>query len=560
MNEHELTGSIEERFEKLESRLLNIERHLGITETEAPAVHLRTTEPDPVLPVTPPPVTVVREDEDEFEFEVGQNLFAKIGIIVMAVGVAFLLSLPFDELPPAVPTILGYALVIALFLIAHFWRASFELISKYLRGAGMALLFFATLRLYFFGSENVLSTESVVGVSLLLVVFAVNLIIALKRTSPYLLSLTLATGFLTAIVIGSSWMVFFMLSGLAGLVTYAGIRNNWPSLLLFGIPGVYLTHLVWAINNPFLGNDIALVNEPHASLYFLLAYGVILAMGSAFRTARDREDFSVILSAILNVGFAYGIFLLHSALELSEHFALSHLIASAVFLGIAIVFWKNEQSRFSTFIYAMAGYGALSVSIIDSFEVPGVFVWLSVQSVVVVTTAIWFRSRFIVVANFLIYAVIVIAYVTTSTQETGISIGFGAVALISARILGWQQDRLELKTDKMRNAYLLSAFIIFPYSLYHLLPANIVPLSWVGIAGVYYLFNLIVRSQKYRWMGHGTLLLTVFYVVVIGVIQLEGTARILSFLVLGMALVIVSLIFTRLRSKKKSVEPDEHDE
>jgi len=40
-----------------------------------------------------------------------------------------------------------------------------------------------------------------------------------------------------------------------------------------------------------------------------------------------------------------------------------------------------------------------------------VFVWLSVQSVVVVATAIWFRSRLIVVANFAIFLAIVLGYV-----------------------------------------------------------------------------------------------------------------------------------------------------
>jgi hypothetical protein len=68
--------------------------------------------------------------------------------------------------------------------------------------------------------------------------------------------------------------------------------------------------------------------------------------------------------------------------------------------------------------------------------------------------------------------------------------------------------RLELKTELMRNAYLLSAFVVFPYALYHLVPGRYVGLAWVGLALFYYLMNLIVRSQKFRWMGHVTLLFT----------------------------------------------------
>jgi hypothetical protein len=199
---------------------------------------------------------------------------------------------------------------------------------------------------------------------------------------------------------------------------------------------------------------------------------------------------------------------------------------------------------------------ALSVAISKLFAVPGVFVWLSAQSILVVATAIWFRSRFIVVANFFLYLLIVAGYVIVAREESGISLGFGLVALASARILNWQQDRLELKTEIMRNAYLASAFVVFPYALYHLVPSGFVSLAWVGIALFYYLMNLIIKAQKYRWMGHLTLLLTVMYVLVIGIVQLEPTYRILSFLVLGTALLVVSLVFTRLRMRKRKDKQD----
>ncbi len=67
--------------------------------------------------------------------------------------------------------------------------------------------------------------------------------------------------------------------------------------------------------------------------------------------------------------------------------------------------------------------------------------------------------------------------------------------------------------------------------------------------------NLIVRSQKgSRWMGHLTLLMTVLYAVVVGIAQLAPTTRIVSFLVLGTVLLAGSLIFTRLRAKKRAKE------
>ena len=169
---------------------------------------------------------------------------------------------------------------------------------------------------------------------------------------------------------------------------------------------------------------------------------------------------------------------------------------------VAVLFWVREQSRVSTFIYAMTGYAALNMALIKAFfPGPELFVWLAAQSLLVVTTAIWFRSRFIIIANFLIFLIVVVCYMVLVTHENGISLVFGLVALTSARILRWQKDRLELKTELMRNAYLTSAFVVFPYALYHLVPRVWVAVSWVGLALFYYLMNLLTESRKYRWLG-----------------------------------------------------------
>jgi hypothetical protein len=105
----------------------------------------------------------------------------------------------------------------------------------------------------------------------------------------------------------------------------------------------------------------------------------------------------------------------------------------------------------------------------------------------------------------------------------------------------------------MRNAYLGSAFIVFPYSLYHLVPRAFVSVAWVGVAVAYYLMNLIVRSPKYRWMGHLTLLLTALYMIVVGIFQLAPALRIASFLILGTVLMVVSLLFTMARARRRGV-------
>ena len=230
-----------------------------------------------------------------------------------------------------------------------------------------------------------------------------------------------------------------------------------------------------------------------------------------------------------------------------------YLLASIIFLTIAIAFWLREKSRYSTFIYAMFGYLALSIAIITEFNSPELFILLCWQSLLVVSTAVWFRSKFIVVANFVIYLIIFIAYLAVEGKVDLISISFGIVALLSARILNWKKDRLELKTEQMRNAYLLSALFIIPYALYFAMPDRLISISWIAVAVLYYVLSIILKNKKYRWMALFTLLLTVVYVFIIGFTSSDPTYRIISFIALGTVMIIVSLVYKRLHSSIKKI-------
>lgn len=538
-----------ETIQRLEQRLARIEQHLQLAplaEAPPPETGVDNAPAMPTAQAAP-----AEPAEEELEFVVGQNWFASVGVLALTCGVGFALSLPWPGLPPLVPSVAGFALTAGLLLAARIWNKSFELVAGYFRGAGMGLLFFSTLRLYFFGSTQVLDIDSSGGRLLLLAVVGANLAVALRQKSPWLLGLALLTGLIAAVAVGAPFFVFASVALLAGLVSWAAVRHDWPGLLLFAIPASYLAHLLWLVNRPWSGRPFKIVAEPAAGIIFLLGYTVILAISALRRRDRSAEDPITVLCVLLNCGAGYGLLLLQSLRLESALIAPAHLAAAIAYLGLAVAFWRSEASRISTFFYAMTGYLALSVAIAKTYPVPEVFIWLSGQSLVVVVTALWFRSRLIVVANFFIYVSIVLAYMVVAKQETGISIGFGIVALLTARILNWKMEWLELKTGMMRNAYLASAFIVFPYALYHMVPRAYVSLSWVAVAVAYYLMNLIVHNPKYRWMGHLTLLLTAVYVVFAGLTQLAPTYRIISFLVLGTVLLVVSLIFTRVRARRQ---------
>ncbi len=312
----------------------------------------------------------------------------------------------------------------------------------------------------------------------------------------------------------------------------------------------YLAHALWAIGNPFLGTPLGIVATPGEHIYFFLLYGAIFTYGILRQTGTTSEVLPTISSAILNSVVCYGLFMLFTFAQPEWSWPISHAIASAVFLLGSASFWLRRQSKVSTFFYAMTGYFALTVAIISKFGLQPSLVWLSWQSLLVVSTAIWYRSKYIVLANFVIYLTILAAYLFGGQEMSIIGLSVGVVALLSARIMNAQQHRLELKTEAMRNAYLGAAFIFFPIALYRLVPREYVALSWVGVALLYYLLNVLLKKQKYRWMAVFTLLITVIYVLIVGIISMEPEYRIISFVVLGVVLLVISMVYTRLRAKK----------
>ncbi len=498
----------------------------------------------------PPPSTVAVEDDEALELQLGQNWFAKAGIVGLALGIAFLLTLPYNGLPPILPSALGYVLVGGIFFLSRYWRESFQQVSRYLLGGGLLLLYFATLRLSYFSPSPALTNTSV-ELGLLLLVVAGNILVAVRRQSIYLTAFNLTLGYLTALIGGGTTFVLAVLTILSAVTAYLCIRFRWNGLLTFGIGITYLTHVVWTANNPLLGNPLQFGLSPQFHLAFILAYAVCFATPTLLQKD-SHEDALSILNSFFNGLFGFSVFAISTLAGPNSGIIAWNTAASLVFLAVSIAFWVRLRSVYATFVYAMLGYAALSAAIIAQFPMPDFFVWLCWQGILVITTAVWFRSRFIVVANFVIYLIIFAAYLFAAPTVTTISVSFGLVALLSARILNWRKDRLALRTEMMRNAYLASALLFLPYALYHSVPPQFVSASWLILALFYYVAGRTLKSRKYRWMALLTMSLTILYVFIIDLTTIDPVVRIVSFLVVGSALLGISMFY----SKKKSVSSD----
>jgi len=522
----------------LNKRITRIESYLDLSEQESVSENLLN------------PITKQTEEENRsLEFEIGQFWFAKVGILVLAIGIAIILTLPFNSFPPFAPSLLGYVFTMILFGLSHLWKDSFKLISRYLFGSAFLLLFFSTLRLHYWGDPT-LVTNNIFEFILLIIISSVLLFISIRRESTYLFNIGLTLGYISSLVSGETYIIFLSILVLTSLSSYVKINQEWGKLFYYSIFLSYLTHLIWFINNPFIiGNKIELVSEPYLNIFFLMIYLAIIAVGNIYRKVEFGDDKQKIMSSFFN---SFGFILLFAFIttaKFSSEITVSFIAATLLFLSLAFLFWKKGRDKYSIFFFSILGYIALSIAFMNSFEIPELFIWLCWQSIFVVSTAILFRSKIIIVANFLIYLVIVIGTLTLSSGSAISFLNIGIVSLLGARILNSQKDKLDLKTEAMRNAYLAIAFFLLPYSTFLVVPIEYVGFTWLGIALLYYAFSLLLNNNKYRWMAMLTLAITILYTLILGILHPDNELKIASFIAVGIVLIIISFVYARIKPK-----------
>ncbi len=129
-----------------------------------------------------------------------------------------------------------------------------------------------------------------------------------------------------------------------------------------------------------------------------------------------------------------------------------------LFAGITIccliysVFLHSRSTwNFASAFYALYGFMAMSIALYGLVGLPKVYLLLAVQSLIVVSMALWFRNKLMVVMNSLLFLSILASYMLTSRSISGVNFSFALVALVSARVINWQNSRLQIQTDLIQE-------------------------------------------------------------------------------------------------------------
>ena len=414
----------------LELRIQKIESRLGISmESENSEIEIKQAAED---------------EAEKFEFNLGEYWFAEAGVFIIAIAFAFLLILPYDNINPFIPSAIGFGIAGGLFLISKFWKNSFTHISKHLWGASFLLMYFSTFRLFHLGESPALSNQLIEAGALFAIV-AICYFIMRFNVSVYLTALTLTLLSATTLILNVTWLLLIVNPFVAFLFVYYSKEFNKALFVLYGIILCYGVHFIWALGNPLHSGVMSLNNDPSYNLLGILLYTIIFALPN-FNKEKLNIDLGLHSAlAITSAIFGFIIFQLIN-ITTPDHFYLMayQLMFFFIFSGLSILLFYRSDNHLLTSVFSLIAYAALSIGLIITTELPNVYVFLIWQSLIVAGTAIWFKSKYIIVANFAIFLLIFIAYISAVASFGLISLSFGIVALISARLLNWQKEKLTI--------------------------------------------------------------------------------------------------------------------
>jgi hypothetical protein len=526
------------RLQLLESRLDKVESTLSLTESQISFRENTLIQQDVELSQVP-------DDDEEkgIESQIGRFGLAWMGNIVLLLGITFLTQYMLNTGHRIFSFILGYLFVAGLFLIAEYIKKTNTYLTSIFRLNGHVLLFYLTVRLHFFSSSPVIP-QKWVSILLLLMIVAVEGYLSIRNKSQVYAGLSLIFAISVAMLGDSTNITLPILILAASGAIFMYYRFGWKPVLIITMLLSYIAFILWLLGDPVAGHPMQLITKEQSGIIYLLLLGACFSLTALFRK-KDSESDDFFVSLIFINGIMFTLLLLFIVLRFYSN-SYVPLFTAITFccLVFSVILHSRSDWNFASAFYALYGFMAMSIALYGIFGLPGVYLLLSLQSLLVVSMALWFRNRLIIVMNSILFLSILIIYLFSSKIDTGVNFSFALTALISARIINWKKSRLKIETDMMRNLYMVEGFIMMLFALLHAVPKQFITFSWTMTALLYFVISLLLKNIKYRYMALGTMIASAVYLFIIDLARIEIIYRVLALLFLSAISIGISIYYT----------------
>ncbi|MBI2967811.1 MAG: hypothetical protein HYY40_08360 [Bacteroidetes bacterium] len=538
----------------LEERISNIEEKIGIR------VHEQSSrESENIVSGKQTAKKLIDEEkETAFESNIGSFGLALIGNIVLLFGIIFLWQYLQKLGFPVLSFVFGYISIAIILYGSKYLREKITHISFMFFLVGQFLLYFITLRLHFF-SENPMISGKGTTILLLFGVIGYQVYVSIINRSQLYAVIALVMTAVTGLISETTYFMLSTATIMAAGAVFFFFRYGWRTTLITSIFLSYSVFIIWMFKNPELLNagDFKL---PHACNLFLISCAMAFSMVTL---VPHNEIYSrnFIMGSVLLNGMNFSFVLMFFVFTFfTNNYEILFVTISIFCILFSIILQKYSTWRFSPAFYAIYGFIAISVSVYGIFGLPYVFLLLVIQSLLVLLMALWFRSRIIVGLNGAMLFILLITYLLTTESVNIINFSFALVVFITARVINFKKQLLNLETNYLRNMYLLVMFGMVLYSLHHALPDKYITLSWTIAAIVFFILHLILDNVKYRLMTIFAIISAAFRLFLVDLSKIPFSYRMMAFLFLAVISISVSVYFYRkIKKDTGSKKPDEHE-
>ena len=467
----------------------------------------------------------------DWEWLLGGNWLARIGIVAVVIGVGFFLKLAFDNdwIGETGRVALGLAVGVALLGGGEFWQKKYPLWAQAVTGGGIAVLYlsiFAAFSLY-----DLVPALAALGFSFLVTLAAAGLALRYEARAIALLGILggFATPMLLADKLPSQWaLLSYVLVLDLGVLALATFRN-WRWFTLLGLVGSLILFGYWHEElNPSL-----LLAEVGITLIFLIFIGATTLFHLIWRRAPRPLDQSLM---VLNGSAYFGISYLLMFEELRIWMGGFTLLLSVFYglLGYGILMRHREQVPLSLFA---VGIALVFLTIAVPVQLGGP--WISVAWAVEAVVLIWLsfnlgmrQLRWFGMAVFLAFATWLLVVDTPeafwSQRDTFfnpaiISYTFAVVATYLAAYLVWRsREKLFEWEGWLFSGFLVAGNLFLTLAVPVQASGAWIPIVWAleGVALMYLSFR--IGLAELRWFSAGVFALTAVRLLAFDTIILEG--------------------------------------
>jgi uncharacterized membrane protein len=504
------------------------------------------------------------------EAAVGQRWFLALGVIIILFGAGFFLKYAFDErwIGPSVQITLGFVLGLAFLGLGEGLRRKQRLgVEGGVAALGLGLLYLSA----YAGSQVYELLPDYLTLVLALVVAALGIVTANAWNSLSLAALTFLGGYLAPMLLVAErfghWLFFLYVAVLNVASQVLAYQRRWRVLYHLGAFLSWVCLAIWAFNHD--QRERFMETFAFTQLLFFL-YSVAPFARALLRSHEDQPQG-------FWVSMANGLLSVWNSSYLLDYQKLPVTLVTAAYaalaLGLALAFWRTQRPGLAVtwlvaegMVYLLTTWAAL---------LPGQ--WITVfwagQTVALYAVAAQSRDRALLIGSFVL--ALFVAYrllwlnagLWSAVNEAdaapflhgwlGRWIAAGVVLGGYALIIGW--DRRQTAPPVGRRIYpwfeglwLVTLFVFSNLELDRVtsefLPrAAIASFSflWAVFGAAVLVYGLWEKRKAYRIAAILLLLITAAKVLLLDTAQVSAPYRILSCIILGVILVVLSSLYYR---------------